>query len=143
MDARITAVTLGVRDIEAARRFYCGGLGWKAAPSSNAHVLFLDANGLVLCLFGRDELAKDANLPRAVEGFGGVTLAQNVGSKNAVDEALAFAANAGATITKPAAETFWGGYSGYFTDPDGHAWEVAFNPFWPLDANGRVQLPKF
>lgn len=143
MQPRITAVTLGVRDIAKSRKFYCEGLGWNAAPSSNANVVFIDANGLVLCLFGRAALAEDAHLKVAGEGFGGVALAQNLASKEAVDETMAFVAKAGATITKPAAETFWGGYSGYFTDPDGHAWEVAFNPFWPLDADGRVQLPKY
>jgi len=131
-----------VADLARASAFYRGVFGLDPNPD-NSGVAFFELPGTWLALYPRDKLAEDIGIPDTSAAFSGITLAFNVGSKNAVDEALAFAANAGATITKPAAETFWGGYSGYFTDPDGHAWEVAFNPFWPLDANGRVQLPKF
>lgn len=93
-------------------------------------------------LYRRKLLADDANIPSEGSGFGGVTLARNVGSKTEVDAALDVAKTAGATILKPAQEAFWGGYSGYFADPDGHPWEVAYNPHWKLDAEGRVVLPK-
>lgn len=141
MKPRLTVVTLGVRDLGAARRFYLDGLGWPASSAGNEHVTFIDAGGVVLALFGRDALAADAQLPAAGSGFGGITLAHNVGSRGEVDAALEDARRSGGVILKPAHETFWGGYSGYFADPDGHPWEVAHNPFWPLDAKGLVQLP--
>jgi catechol 2,3-dioxygenase-like lactoylglutathione lyase family enzyme len=143
MDQRITVVTLGVADLARARRFYLDGLGFRASPSGNDHITFVDAGGIVLALFGRDALADDANLGarRRAGDWDGVTLAQNVDSRDQVDRALADAVAAGATLLKPAQEVFWGGYSGYFADPDGHVWEVAHNPFWPLDERGRVVLP--
>jgi catechol 2,3-dioxygenase-like lactoylglutathione lyase family enzyme len=140
MDQRLTVVTLGVRDLARARKFYVDGLGWKAAKGSNEHVTFFDMGGLVLSLFGRESLAEDASLPAEGSGFSGITLAQNVADRAAVEKTLEDAARAGAKILKPAQETFWGGYSGYFADPDGNAWEVAHNPFWPLDAQGKPQL---
>ncbi len=143
MQPRISVVTLGVSDLGVARKFYCDGLGWTAAPSSNQHVVFIDAGAVVLALFGRSDLAKDAHVRADGQGFGGITLAHNVGSKAEVDATIEFVRKASATILKEPADTFWGGYSGYFADPDGYPWEVAWNPFWPLDANGRVQLPKF
>lgn len=140
MDQRLTVVTLGVRDLARARKFYVDGLGWKPAKGSNEHVTFFDMGGLVLSLFGRESLAEDANVPSEGSGFGGVTLAHNVADRAAVDRTMAEVEKAGAKILKPAQETFWGGYSGYFADPDGNAWEVAHNPFWPLDAHGKPQL---
>jgi catechol 2,3-dioxygenase-like lactoylglutathione lyase family enzyme len=140
MDQRLTVVTLGVRDLARARKFYIDGLGWKPAKGSNEHVTFFDMGGLVLSLFGREALAEDAHVPSAGSGFGGITLAHNVADRAAVDRTLAAVEKAGAKILKPAQEAFWGGYSGYFADPDGHAWEVAHNPFWPLDAAGKPQL---
>ena len=140
MQARISVITLGVADLAQSRRFYCNGLGWKASSTSDEHIVFIDAGGIVLGLYPRDLLAEDAKLTRGT-GFGGITLAQNVASKAEVDAALEIAVAAGGTLLKPAADTFWGGYSGYFADPDGHPWEVAFNPFWKLDESGRVVLP--
>jgi uncharacterized glyoxalase superfamily protein PhnB len=102
----------------------------------------MDAGGVVLALYRRKLLADDANISSEGSGFGGVTLARNVGSKKEVDTALDVAKKAGGAILKPAQEAFWGGYSGYFADPDGHLWEVAHNPHWKLDAKGRVVLPK-
>jgi uncharacterized protein len=141
MDQRLTVITLGVSDLPRARRFYCEGLGWTAAPSSTDDIVFIPVGSIVLALFPRHLLAEDAGLPPGQGGFDGVTLAQNVATKQAVDAALARAAAAGARISKPAQEVFWGGYSGYFVDPDGHAWEVAFNPHWGLSPDCRVLLP--
>jgi len=138
---RLTVVTLGVKDLAASRKFYLQGLGWPASSAGNEHVTFIDAGGVVLALFGREALAADAQLPAEGRGFGGITLAHNVGSRAEVDAVLEEARTAGGAILKAAHETFWGGYSGYFADPDGYPWEVAHNPFWPLDSRGLVQLP--
>jgi catechol 2,3-dioxygenase-like lactoylglutathione lyase family enzyme len=138
VDQRITAITLGVADLDRARAFY-ERLGWKRG-NDNPGVVFFQMQGAVLSLFGRDALAEDAHLPATGSGFGGITLAYNVRSKAEVDATLAEAKAAGAKILKPAEDVFWGGYSGYFADPDGHPWEVAFNPFWKMDAEGRVSL---
>jgi uncharacterized protein len=142
MKARITVVTLGVADLARSRKFYCEGLGWKASSSSDEHIVFIDTGGIVLGLYRRNLLAADAKLSPDGNGFGGVTLAQNVASQREVDAALEAAVRAGAKLLKAAEDTFWGGYSGYFADPDGYPWEVAYNPFWKLDAEGRVVLPK-
>jgi catechol 2,3-dioxygenase-like lactoylglutathione lyase family enzyme len=141
MKARLSLVTLGVRDLQKARAFYCDGLGFKASSASNEHVVFIQVGALALALWDRLELAKDARVAADFGKFGGFSLAQNYGSRTEVDEALELARRAGAKILKPAEDTFWGGYSGYFADPDEHVWEVAFNPFWPLDAHGNVTLP--
>jgi catechol 2,3-dioxygenase-like lactoylglutathione lyase family enzyme len=138
---RLTVVTLGVHDLARSRAFYGKGLGYRLSSSSNEGIVFMDAGGVVLALYRRKLLADDANVPSEGSGFGGVTLARNLGSKPEVDAALDAAKKAGATILKPAQEVFWGGYSGYFADPDGHVWEVAYNPHWKLDAEGRVVLP--
>jgi len=141
MRPRLTFVTLGVADIDRARRFY-ETLGFTASAASKAgSVAFFDAGGVVLALFGRAALALDAHVPDSSPGFSGVALAHNCASEAEVDAALAEAIAAGATLLKPGQKAFWGGYSGYFADPDGHVWEVAFNPFFPLDTHGAVQLP--
>ena len=140
MEPRVTVVTLGVADLARARAFYLDGLGWRAAAGSNEHITFIDAGGIVLALFGRAALAEDAHVDAAGHGFRGVTLAHNVRSREAVDATLADTVRTDATLLKPAQEVFWDGYSGYFADPDGHAWEVAHNPFWELDEAGRVHL---
>jgi catechol 2,3-dioxygenase-like lactoylglutathione lyase family enzyme len=134
-------VTLGVHDLARSRTFY-EALGFRASGASNESIVFMDAGGVVLALYRRKLLADDANLSSEGSGFGGVTFARNVASRAKVDAALDEAKKAGAHILKPAHEAFWGGYSGYFADPDGHPWEVAHNPHWKLDATGRVVLPK-
>ena len=140
MQPRISLITLGVADVARARAFY-ERLGWQAAVSSQDSIAFFQLNGLALALYGRDDLAEDAHSGPATTGFSGVTIAHNLGSEAEVDAALAEAVAAGAQLLKPAQKVFWGGYSGYFADPDGHAWEVAFNPFFPLDAAGNLVLP--
>ena len=140
MEPRLTLVTLGVADMARARRFY-ETLGFKASAASNAHVTFFQAGGTVLGLFGRAALAEDTHVPDSAPGFSGVSLAHNCRSEAEVDAVLAEAGAAGARLLKSGQKVFWGGYSGYFADPDGHLWEVAFNPHFPLDAAGRLQLP--
>jgi catechol 2,3-dioxygenase-like lactoylglutathione lyase family enzyme len=141
MQARLSVITLGVVDVERSRQFYVTGLGWRASSSSSEQVVFIDAGTVVLALYPLDLLAEDATLTAPEPGFSGVTLAQNVRSKAEVDAVLEEAVRAGAELIKPAGDTFWGGYSGYFADPDGHPWEIAYNPHWGLDDSGRVQLP--
>lgn len=140
--ARISIVTLGVADLERCTAFY-QALGWKRSSASGDGVSFFLTNGAVLALFPYPELAADAHLePNERPGFSGVSLAINVASTHEVDAILAEAETAGARILKPAEHVFWGGYSGYFADPDGNAWEVAHNPFFPLDEQGAVHLPE-
>jgi uncharacterized protein len=141
LSQKLTLVTLGVADVAVSRRFY-EGLGFRAADFDNADVAFFDMNGVLLSLFGREDLAKDANA--AIESGTAcprISLAINLDSEAAVDAAMAFAASKGGRVTQPARKVFWGGYAGYFADPDGYLWEIAYNPFWPLDAHGRPQLP--
>jgi hypothetical protein len=138
MEQRISLVTLGVSDPARARAFY-EALGWTGS-SPDGDVVFFQAGGMVVALWRRELLASDSTVTDA-GGWGGVTLAHNVGSPAAVDAVLAEAEAAGATIGRRGASTAWGGYSGVFIDPDGHPWEVAHNPFWPLGEDGSVRLP--
>ena len=139
MEQRVSVITLGVTDLERSRRFYEDGLGWRRG-NANPNVVFFQLPGAILALWSRTALAEDAGVSAGAAGFPGITLAHNCRSKDEVDQVLAEATAAGANITKPAADTFWGGYSGYFADPDGHLWEVAWNPHWSLDSEGRVSL---
>jgi catechol 2,3-dioxygenase-like lactoylglutathione lyase family enzyme len=137
----MTLVTLGVADVAASRRFY-EGLGFRPADFDNADVAFFDMNGVVLAVFGRKDLGEDAAVAVEAGGaFSRMSLAINLDSEAAVDAAMAFAAQQGGRVTQPARKVFWGGYAGYFADPDGFLWEIAYNPFWPLDEHGRPQLP--
>lgn len=137
---RVSLITLGVADLAAARAFYAR-LGWVEHGESQPGVAFYQMQGAVLALFGRDDLAADQGRAGAALGTGAVTLAQNFGSEAEVDAAFAAALAAGATALKAPEKVFWGGYSGYWADPDGHVWEVAMNPFWPLAADGSLTLP--
>ncbi|MBX5468523.1 MAG: VOC family protein [Thermoleophilaceae bacterium] len=141
MEQRVSLITLGVADVERARAFY-EALGWRCANDSKAQgVAFFQAGCMVVALWGREELARDCGLePTPPGGFGGFALAYNVRSPAEVDEVLAHAEEAGATIMRPGAETFWGGYSGLFLDPDGHPWEVAHNPRWTVAEDGSVTI---
>ena len=142
MEQRLSLVTLGVADIARSRRFYEQGLGWKASSVGNESVVFFQLGGMVLALFGRAALAADARLADpGPAGFSGIALAHNVRHREAVDAVLAEAERAGGRILKPAEDAFWGGYSGYFADPDGHAWEVAWNPQFRLRDDGGLELP--
>jgi uncharacterized protein len=136
----ITLVTLGVADLARSREFYAA-LGWTPAAESQEGVVFIQLAGLVLGLFPIDELAKDQGRPDARLGTGAITLARNLASPEEVDAAFAEAIGAGATVVKRPERVFWGGYSGYFADPDGHVWEIAHNPGWPLADDGTLTLP--
>lgn len=139
--ARINLVTLGVADLAASSTFY-ERLGWRRSGRAwEQHVRFFSLDNLVLGLYPRASLAADAAMADTPPGFGGVTLAINVASEAAVDSVLLQAKAAGANLLKPAQRAEWGGYSGYFADADGHPWEVAFNPFFPLDSQGHLGIP--
>ena len=141
MVAGLNVVTLGVADLARSREFYENGLGLKAASASTEHIVFFQLGGIVLALYPFDKLAEDALQDLGKEtGFRGVTLARNVASKAEVAELLRQAKLAGATIIKPAQDVFWGGHSGYFADPDGHLWEVAWNPYFALNEQGELVL---
>jgi uncharacterized protein len=139
MDQRLSLVTLGVSDLARARAFY-EGIGWTTRANPGDDVVFFQAGGIVVALWDRGQLAEDSTVEDA-GGWGGVTLAYNVNSPGEVEEVLAEAEAAGARIGRPGAETFWGGYSGVFVDPDGHPWEVAHNPRWTIRDDGSVELP--
>lgn len=146
MEQRISLITLGTRDLPRAKAFY-ERLGWQGQEVQET--VFFQAGGSAVVLWGRGELAADAGLLDAEAddpdqpGFGGLALAQNVRSRAEVDEVLAAAAAAGGRVSQPARETFYGGYSGYFSDPDGHVWEIAYNPGFTLNADGSLTLPDF
>ncbi|MFC6673832.1 VOC family protein [Marinobacterium aestuariivivens] len=129
MQPRITLITLGVADLARAIEFYGKGLGLPVKESTDT-VAFFETEGTLLGLFPREELARDIGIEDDGSGFGGITLAHNVESPERVDQVLEEAVAAGATLVKPGQKVFWGGYSGYFRDPDGHYWEVAWNPFF-------------
>jgi uncharacterized protein len=136
---RVTLITLGVKNLARARAFY-EALGWVPASVLEG-VVFYQMHGAVLALFGLDDLAADQNRPGAALGTGAMTLAQNFATEGEVDAAFDRALAAGATALKTPQKVFWGGYSGYYGDPDGHVWELAMNPFWPLAEDGSLTLP--
>ncbi|MGE5293125.1 MAG: VOC family protein [Micromonosporaceae bacterium] len=138
MDQRVSLITLGVTDLGRAREFY-EAMGWRSASEPADDVVFFQAGGMILALWDRAKLAEDSAV-RDGGGWGGVTLAYNVDSPEAVDEVITEARAAGAVIGREPATTFWGGYSGIFIDPDGHPWEVAHNPGWTVHTDGSVSL---
>ena len=142
MEQRVSLITLGVADLARSRAFY-ESLGWRGQEVQET--VFFQAGGLAVVLWGRGALARDCGLEDAgrPDGFGGLALAQNVRSAAEVDALMAAAEQAGATVTRPAATTFYGGYAGVFLDPDGHAWEIAHNPGFTLGADGALTLPDF
>jgi hypothetical protein len=141
MEPRVSLITLGVRDIAVSRAFY-ERLGFRASTAGNESVAFFPAGGMLLGLFGHAALAADAHLPAdPPSAFRGMALAHNVRSREEVDTVIKEAVAAGASLVKAPEDVFWGGYSGYFADPDGHLWEVAWNPFFPLDEQGMIRLP--
>lgn len=141
MEQRLSLITLGVRDVSRAQAFY-EALGWHldgGVDDETDHVAFFQMNGFILALWDRGKLAVDSGVSDE-GGWGGVTLAYNVDSPNAVDAVLEEASRAGAAVARPGTATFWGGYSGVFIDPDGHPWEVAHNPGWTVQDDGRTTL---
>jgi uncharacterized protein len=138
MEQRLSLVTLGVSDIARSRAFY-EALGWTTGAAPDDDVVFFQSGGMIVALWGRSQLAEDSGVSEG-EGWGGITLAHNVRSQSEVDSVMSEAAGAGATITRRAGETFWGGYTGVFLDPDGYPWEVAFNPHWTIAEDGSVTL---
>jgi uncharacterized protein len=138
VDQRVSAITLGVDDLARARSFY-ESLGWRSPCPADSEVVFFQAGGMVLSLWSRKSNAEDSGVELG-SGYGGITLAYNVSAQAEVDAVIEQAREAGAAITREAGETFWGGYSGVFTDPDGYPWEVAHNPGWTLGGDGSVTL---
>lgn len=141
MEQRISIVTLGVADLNRSREFF-ERLGWRRSMAKSEGIVFFQAGGMALALYPRDELAKDANVASDSEGYRGISLAYNARNRAEVDWVLKEAEAAGAKVIKPAQEAFWGGYSGYFSDPDGFLWEVAWNPFFPIAEDGSIRIPE-
>jgi predicted lactoylglutathione lyase len=139
VEQRVSLVTLGVADLGRARAFY-EALGWRTRAQPGDDVVFFQAGGMVVALWSRSSLAEDSGVEDA-GGWGGVTFAHNVRSPAEVDAVIEEARAAGASIPREPGETFWGGYSGVFVDPDGHPWEVAHNPRWTIRDDGSVELP--
>lgn len=140
MEQRVSIVTLGVANLNRSRDFY-ERLGWRRSMAGGEDVVFFQAGGMALALYSRDDLAKDAKIAPEGHGFRGVALAYNTRSREEVDAVLAEAEAAGAKLVKPAQQAFWGGYSGNFSDPDGHLWEVAWNQSFPIAQDGSIQIP--
>lgn len=138
VEQRVSLITLGVRDLARARAFY-EGIGWSVDSAPEDDVVFFQAGGMVFALWGRDQLAEDS-VVTDTGGWGGVTLAYNARSPEEVDAVLEEAERAGGTIARPGGETFWGGYSGVFVDPEGHPWEIAHNPGWTIKDDGSISL---
>jgi len=140
MEQRVSLITLGVADLKRSREFY-QRLGWRRSAANTEGITFFQTGCMALALYSRSELAKDANVAPEGHGFNGITLAYNTRNRSEVDSLLKEAQAAGATILKPAQEAFWGGYSGYFSDPDGFLWEVAWNPHFPIAEDGSIRIP--
>jgi catechol 2,3-dioxygenase-like lactoylglutathione lyase family enzyme len=138
VEQRLSLVTLGVRDLAVARRFY-EAMGWRTGAGPDDDVVFFQAGGMIVALWGRAELAEDSAVADG-GGWGGVTLAYNVSSPDEVDAVIEEARAAGATIGRKPGKTFWGGYSAVFLDPDGHPWEIAHNPHWTVGPDGSTTL---
>ncbi len=140
MRQKLSLITLGVKDLQRALDLYQRGLGWKRSGSGD-DVAFFPMGGIVLALYPRDKLAEDATVSASGSGFSGIALAHNTKSQEEVDKVLRTVERIDGKIVKPAEKVFWGGYSGYFADPDGHLWEVAWNPHWQFDNNDNLVLP--
>jgi len=138
VDQRVSLITFGVRDLGRARAFY-EAIGWTTGAAQEDDVVFFQAGGMIVGLWGREQLAEDTGVEDS-GGWGGITPAYNARSPEEVDGVLAEVAAAGGTILRQGAATFWGGYSGAFADPEGHAWEVAHNPHWTIAEDGSVSL---
>lgn len=140
MNQHLHLITLGVRDFEASKEFYTVTLGWKPASASTDDVAFFQAGGVVFAIYSREKLAEDALVSHEGSGFAGISLAYNAASEADVDEIINDLRSRGVTIAKEPQKAFWGGYSSYFSDPDGYLWEVAHNPYFPFDEAGNLKL---
>ncbi|MEP7264934.1 MAG: VOC family protein [Bacteroidota bacterium] len=138
MRQKFTLLTFGVKDLKRSLDFYEKGLGWKKSSSSNDNIAFFPLGGMILGIYSRELLAEDATVSSKGSGFSGITVAYNATSQEEVNEVMKEVEKLGAEIVKPAQKVFWGGYSGYFRDPDGHLIEVAHNPFWELDEKENI-----
>jgi catechol 2,3-dioxygenase-like lactoylglutathione lyase family enzyme len=141
MKQKLNLITLGVENINRAVEFYEKGLGWKRSVASTDDMVVFSLGGIALSLYPRAELADDIGISSNGSGFSGITLSHNVRSEEEADDVMDLVKRLGATIIKPAQKVFWGGYSGYFRDPDGHLFEVAYNPHWKLDKDDNLVLP--
>jgi uncharacterized protein len=141
MRQKLSLITLGVTDFQRSLDFYQKGLGWKPSSASGDDVAFFPMGGVVLALYPREKLAEDANVDASGHGFTGIALAYNTKSQAEVDEVLKTVEGIGGKVVKPAQHVFWGGYSGYFADPDGYLWEVAWNPGFGFDERDNLVLP--
>jgi uncharacterized protein len=139
MEQRITLITLGVKNLQRSKDFYINTFGWKPLETSNESILFFQLNGIQLALFPQESLADDAGVPADGKGFRGFSLAHNVRSEKEVDELVASLEAKGVRVLKQPEKVFWGGYSSYIADPDDNLWEIAYNPFLPLDASGNTE----
>jgi uncharacterized protein len=139
MEQRITLITLGVKNLQRSKDFYINIFGWKPLETSNESILFFQLNGIQLALFPQESLADDAGVPADGKGFRGFSLAHNVRSEKEVDELVASLEAKGVRVLKQPEKVFWGGYSSYVADPDDNLWEIAYNPFLPLDASGNTE----
>ncbi len=142
MKQRLNIITLGVANLSKSLDFYEKGLGWKKSSASQESIAFFQINGMILSLFNRDSLAEDASVKNTTPGFSGITLAYNTESEEEVREVIEKVRSLGAKILKEPQKVFWGGFSAYFCDPDGHIFEVAFNPFLSLSEKGEANLPE-
>lgn len=138
MEQRLTIIGLGVNDLQVSTHFYEHIFGWKKLESSNESITFIQLNGILLSLYNREALAKDATIESAGNGFKGFTLAYNTRSKEEVDSIIANLKQKGINIVKPPQDVFWGGYSSYISDPDDNLWEIAYNPYLSIDKKGNV-----
>ena len=138
MKPRISVITLGVKNFERSLRFYRDGLSWPTKAKTEDGIAFFDLHDIILAIFGKNDLARDATVDPDGNGFSGVTLAHNTGSETEVNEIMRRAEEIGAKVVKRPQKTDWGGYGGYFSDPDGYLWEVVYNPNWKLDSDGKV-----
>ncbi len=140
MEQRVSIITLGVADLKRSSEFY-ERLGWRRSMAKAEGITFFQAGGMAVALYPRQDLAKDATVAPEGRGFNGISLAYNTRNRAEVDSVLKEAEAAGATVVKPAQEAFWGGYSGYFSDPDGFLWEIAWNPSFPIAEDGSIRIP--
>jgi catechol 2,3-dioxygenase-like lactoylglutathione lyase family enzyme len=140
MNQHLHLITLGVRNLEASRKFYTEILGWKPSSAGNEGVTFIQAGGVILSLYPRENLAEDAMISAERSGFSDFTLAYNARSESEVDDIINDLKSKGVKIVKEPQKVFWGGYSSYFADPDDYRWEVAYNPFFPFDEQGNLKL---